>query len=84
MTDSCSTVVGVLVEVPGMLAAVGVVNRTRGWYERRAGVMPHEDAARPRRTSMRHAVPRVAWAATISRPADAVITQRSDRLASGE
>jgi ACR3 family arsenite transporter len=30
-----ATVVGVLVEVPAMLAVVGVVNRTRAWYERR-------------------------------------------------
>ena len=29
-----ATVVGVLIEVPVMLAAVGVVNRTRGWYEK--------------------------------------------------
>jgi len=29
-----ATVVGVLVEVPIMLLAVGVVNRTRGWYEK--------------------------------------------------
>ena len=28
-----ATVVGVLVEVPIMLLAVGVVNRTKGWYE---------------------------------------------------
>jgi ACR3 family arsenite transporter len=33
-----ATVVGVLIEVPVMLGAVQVVNRTRGWYERRAGV----------------------------------------------
>ena len=33
-----ATVVGVLIEVPVMLLAVAVVNRTRGWYERRAGV----------------------------------------------
>jgi len=33
-----ATVVGVLIEVPVMLAAVGVVNRSRGWYERREGV----------------------------------------------
>ncbi len=33
-----ATVVGVLIEVPVMLAAVGVVNRTRDWYERREGV----------------------------------------------
>jgi ACR3 family arsenite transporter len=37
-----ATVVGVLIEVPVMLAAVGVVNRTRGWYERRDGVVPYE------------------------------------------
>ncbi len=36
-----ATVVGVLIEVPVMLAAVRVVNHTRDWYERRAGVMPH-------------------------------------------
>ena len=29
-----ATVVGVLVEVPVMLALVGVVNRSRGWFER--------------------------------------------------
>jgi ACR3 family arsenite transporter len=29
-----ATVVGVLIEVPVMLLAVGVVNRTRGWYEK--------------------------------------------------
>jgi ACR3 family arsenite transporter len=29
-----ATVVGVLIEVPVMLAVVSVVNRTRGWYER--------------------------------------------------
>jgi ACR3 family arsenite transporter len=38
-----ATVVGVLIEVPVMLAAVGVVNRTRGWYERRQGVVPYEE-----------------------------------------
>ena len=32
-----ATVVGVLIEVPVMLAVVHVVNRTRGWYERGAG-----------------------------------------------
>jgi ACR3 family arsenite transporter len=31
-----ATVVGVLIEVPVMLLVVGVVNRTQGWYERRA------------------------------------------------
>ncbi len=34
-----ATVVGVLIEVPVMLLAVRVVNRSRGWYERREGVM---------------------------------------------
>ena len=42
-----ATVVGVLIEVPVMLAAVSVVNRTRGWYERRVGVMPHEKCCPP-------------------------------------
>ncbi|MEI2416527.1 ACR3 family arsenite efflux transporter [Orrella sp. JC864] len=32
-----ATVVGVLIEVPLMLAVVRVVNRSRGWYERGAG-----------------------------------------------
>jgi ACR3 family arsenite transporter len=36
-----ATVVGVLIEVPVMLLAVTVVNRTRGWYERREGVPGH-------------------------------------------
>ena len=30
-----ATVVGVLVEVPVMLSVVGIVNRTKGWYERK-------------------------------------------------
>jgi len=38
-----ATVVGVLIEVPVMLAAVGVVNRTRCWYEQREGVVPHDE-----------------------------------------
>jgi len=33
-----ATVVGVLIEVPIMLAAVQVVNRSRHWYERRDGI----------------------------------------------
>ena len=37
-----ATVVGVLIEVPVMLAAVQVVNRSREWYERRDGVVPFE------------------------------------------
>lgn len=42
-----ATVVGVLIEVPVMLAAVRVVNATRGWYERGAGVVPHEECCPP-------------------------------------
>ena len=42
-----ATVVGVLIEVPVMLAAVKVVNRTRGWYEQAPGVMPHEECCPP-------------------------------------
>ena len=38
-----ATVVGVLIEVPVMLGAVTVVNRTRDWYERRAGVPTYEE-----------------------------------------
>ena len=34
-----ATVVGVLIEVPVMLVAVRVVNRSRDWYERREGVV---------------------------------------------
>ena len=37
-----ATVVGVLIEVPVMLFAVTVVNRSRAWYERRPGVVSHE------------------------------------------
>lgn len=38
-----ATVVGVLIEVPAMLLAVGVVNRSRAWYERRSGVPGYEE-----------------------------------------
>ncbi len=37
-----ATVVGVLIEVPVMLVAVGVVNRSRHWYEAREGIVPDE------------------------------------------
>ncbi len=37
-----ATVVGVLIEVPVMLMAVGVVNRTQRWYETRTGIVPYE------------------------------------------
>ena len=42
-----ATVVGVLIEVPVMLLAVGVVNRTRGWYEAREGVPPQARCCPP-------------------------------------
>lgn len=42
-----ATVVGVLVEVPVMLAAVAVVNRTQRWYEARPGVVPYEVCCPP-------------------------------------
>ena len=38
-----ATVVGVLIEVPVMLLAVSMVNRSRGWYERRSGIVSHEE-----------------------------------------
>ena len=38
-----ATVVGVLIEVPVMLIAVKAVNASRGWYERREGVLPQDD-----------------------------------------
>lgn len=38
-----ATVVGVLIEVPVMLVAVRVVNQSRGWYERRNGIVPYEE-----------------------------------------
>ena len=39
-----ATVVGVLIEVPVMLAVVAIVNRTQPWYEsgQRKGATPHE------------------------------------------
>ena len=37
-----ATVVGVLVEVPVMLSLVAIVNRSRGWYERR--LAPRQEA----------------------------------------
>ena len=36
-----ATVVGVLIEVPVMLIAVNIVNRSRDWYERRVGIIHH-------------------------------------------
>jgi ACR3 family arsenite transporter len=38
-----ATVVGVLIEVPVMLFAVYVVNKTAGWYEQRDGVQSYEE-----------------------------------------
>ena len=37
-----ATVVGVLVEVPVMLAVARMVNRSRAWYERRPGIPTYE------------------------------------------
>jgi len=37
-----ATVVGVLIEVPVMLVAVGIINHSRQWYEARPGVVPQE------------------------------------------
>ena len=50
-----ATVVGVLIEVPVMLAAVAVVNRSRSWYERRPGIMPHAECCPPDPGTLRHA-----------------------------
>lgn len=36
-----ATVVGVLIEVPLMLLAIRLVNRSQAWYERRNGVVPY-------------------------------------------
>ena len=38
-----ATVVGVLIEVPVMLLAVHVVNRSQGWYEQRRGVVSNAE-----------------------------------------
>jgi ACR3 family arsenite transporter len=37
-----ATVVGVLIEVPVMLAVAGIVNRTHGWYERKPDIVGYE------------------------------------------
>ncbi len=42
-----ATVVGVLIEVPVMLSVVGIVNRSRAWYEAGAGVRQRIDAGGP-------------------------------------
>ena len=41
-----ATVVGVLIEVPVMLSVVWIVNRSKGWYERDAGLSPTSKAHR--------------------------------------
>jgi arsenite transporter len=40
-----ATVVGVLIEVPVMLALVGIVNRSKGWYEAGSAVQTRAKAA---------------------------------------
>jgi len=42
-----ATVVGVLIEVPVMLAVVRIVNASRTWYEARPGVVPGEICCPP-------------------------------------
>ena len=37
-----ATVVGVLIEVPVMLAVANLVNRTRAWYESRPGILSYD------------------------------------------
>ncbi|MDT8387799.1 MAG: ACR3 family arsenite efflux transporter [Thiogranum sp.] len=50
-----ATVVGVLIEVPVMLLAVKVVNRSQGWYERREGIPSYEECCPAEAvTSSRH------------------------------
>ena len=49
-----ATVVGVLIEVPVMLLAVRIVNESRGWYERRVGVVPYEECCPTGTTSFDH------------------------------
>ena len=43
-----ATVVGVLIEVPVMLAVVSIVNRTQGWYQRGVAVSTPASAAHDR------------------------------------
>jgi ACR3 family arsenite transporter len=38
-----ATVVGVLIEVPVMLAVANLVNRTREWYERKPGILTYAE-----------------------------------------
>jgi ACR3 family arsenite transporter len=38
-----ATVVGVLVEVPVMLAVASFVNRSRGWYEAKPGILSYDE-----------------------------------------
>ena len=42
-----ATVVGVLIEVPVMLLAVNIVNRSRHWYESKQGIIPYEKCCPP-------------------------------------
>ena len=36
-------VVGVLIEVPVMLAVASFVNRSRGWYEAKPGILSYDE-----------------------------------------
>jgi ACR3 family arsenite transporter len=42
-----ATVVGVLIEVPVMLFAVRVINKTSDWYEQREGIQSYDDCCPP-------------------------------------
>lgn len=42
-----ATVVGVLIEVPVMLAVVRIVSRTRAWYEAKPGIPSYEECCPP-------------------------------------
>lgn len=49
-----ATVVGVLIEVPVMLLAVHMVNRSQGWYERRTGIATYESCCPDKLSSYPH------------------------------
>lgn len=51
-----ATVVGVLIEVPVMLAAVAIVNRSKPWYERREGVQSYEQCCPPVNADVKHSI----------------------------
>jgi arsenite transporter len=50
-----ATVVGVLIEVPVMLAVVRIVNRSRVWYERKPGIPSYAQCCPPDGQALRQA-----------------------------